>query len=281
MNDILLSCIGFYNFLFLCVSWGIHQFQLIIHQIQQIDLTELSLNAFLFYCKVVSEVKSQYAYYYEHNVVVRDVSDVADYARKYLYAGFMGRRIEPYYNQWISSSILYFHSMTNTYDLVEYFVPIYRDDSIEEINALDYLTEMYNIELNQTKTENNVIVDNVFTVKMENHVFHRICDYTKKEIPTTLSTQPSSIRFISIEILIPFVSSTPFVVTLDDDAYLVDNILFSPAFVKRLMDYNVNSVTFDMNYRVNIMDNNIHSFELDSTKYLVLEKNGYTIVSKR
>jgi len=279
MNDFVAFFYQLYNFISLCILS-------IFNRIQSIDWNEVKLSGFLFYCRTVTTVKQKYNECYENNELVRDIASSLIYSFRYIVACMTDRRIEPNHEFWFSNSCLIFHdyNLTNhfipgyNYSLKEYFVPIHDDDMIES-SKLDYLETWYNIVLKDFEN-NKTTVDNLFIVKDEKYRHYRICNEKNKEIPTSLSTEPSNIRFISIEIHMPVFSNTPYIIEIEPTAYLVDNVFFTPAFVKRYMEYHVDSVTFDMNYKIKIMDNNIHSFELDSTQYLILGKDGYKIISQ-
>lgn len=279
MNDFVAFFYQLYNFISFCITS-------IFNRIQSIDWNELKLSGFLFYCRSVTTVKQTYNDCYENNELVRDIASSLIYSFRYIVAFLTDRRIEPNHEFWFSNSSLIFNDYKLThhfipgcnYKLNEYFVPIHDDDMIES-SKLDYLETWYSIVLKDLE-KNKTTIDNLFTVKDKKYRHYRICNEKNKEIPTSLSTEPSDIRFISIEIHMPVFSNTPYIIEIEPTAYLVDNVFFTPAFVKRYMEYFVDSVTFDMNYKIKIMDNNIHSFELDSTQHLILGKDGYNIISQ-
>ena len=282
MNDFIAFFYQLYNFISIIITMFIVS---IFNRVKSIDWNELKLSGFLFYCRTVTTVKQNYNDLCENNELVRDIASSLIYIFKYVVACLLDRRIETNHEFWFSNSCLVFndYNLTNhfipgcNYKLTEYFVHMYDDDMIET-SKLDYLQTWYNIVLKQSETDKTTI-DNLFTIKDKKYRHYRICNEKNKEIPTSLSTEVSDIRFISIEIHMPVFSNKPYIIEIEPTAYLVDNVLFTPAFVKRYMEYYVDSVTFDMNYKIKIMDNNIHSFELDSTQYLVLGKDGYTIHS--
>uniref|UniRef100_A0A6C0DPG3 Uncharacterized protein n=1 Tax=viral metagenome TaxID=1070528 RepID=A0A6C0DPG3_9ZZZZ len=273
MNEIVLWFNSIYNVGSLFVNS-------VIFQIKSIDWRTHATNLFLLYCKIASQVKTSYSFYYDNYSIFRDFADTCVYGVKYLVSGALNRRIEPLHTNWISCSYLSFNKSLYQpqYNFVEYFVPIY-GDVMEDFSLLEYFKEWFKISLDEVNNENNLIIDAVITTKSSSNRYCRVCNSKNKDIPMSLSDTKSNIRFISIDIYMPAISKDPYVLDLDTDSYLVDNVLFTPAFVRRLMEYNVNSSTFDINYTVKIMDNNIHSFELDSTQYIILEKDGYKIIT--
>ena len=268
MNEITLSLIGVYNFISLL-------FGFIFHKIQSIEWQSYAVDALIVYSKIVTYVRSVHKYFYENNPFIRNGSDIIYYCGRFVYLSALDRRIEPFHYGWLSASSM--RIIDNKYEFSEYFVPF--TDSVDELLPLQYLKEWYKMTVSVMEYELNKDMDTVFTIKDGDYHFYRICNKNSNDIPTELSYEPSNIRFISIEVYMPTISTKPFSVELEKDAYIIDNVLFTPVFIKRLMEYNVNSTTFDINYKVVIMDNNINTVELTSSQYIVLQKEGYRIVS--
>jgi hypothetical protein len=90
--------------------------------------------------------------------------------------------------------------------------------------------------------------------------------------------ESSPIRFISIKYSHPKMKDNLYL-ELDNTMYIISNSLFSPVFVRRLLEYQTEDFVFDKNYKLVIMDNNINTIELDFTKYIILEKESYNIIN--
>jgi len=61
------------------------------------------------------------------------------------------------------------------------------------------------------------------------------------------------------------------------DFFVVGNQLFSPVFVRRLLEYQGGDFVFDMDYKITIIDNNVNILKLDRTKYLFIGVNGLAV----
>ena len=94
--------------------------------------------------------------------------------------------------------------------------------------------------------------------------------------PVRLPLIPSSVSFLSVQYKL---ASSHFSIqlTVNEEAYNVGNHLFTPLFVKRCLEYQPHEYVFDLDYKLVIVDNNIKVLELDSSQYVVLEKDGYMI----
>lgn len=94
--------------------------------------------------------------------------------------------------------------------------------------------------------------------------------------PMMLPLIPSSVSFLSVQYKL---ASLQFNIQLEmnDESCNVGNHLFTPLFVKRCLEYQPQEYVFDMDYKLVIVDNNIKVLELDSSQYVVLEKDGYMI----
>jgi hypothetical protein len=67
------------------------------------------------------------------------------------------------------------------------------------------------------------------------------------------------------------------VLNLPKEFYVIGNEIFSPAFTRRLLEYQPDEFEFGLDYTLKIMDGGINSFELKSDQYLVLGETDYTI----
>jgi len=88
--------------------------------------------------------------------------------------------------------------------------------------------------------------------------------------------EKSNVRFLYIE----FVHNGN-TVTLDipEEMMQVGNELFTPAFLYRLLDHSSSKFhfLFDLDYRLILVDEYLNTSNIDSSKYILLEKNSYCI----
>lgn len=90
------------------------------------------------------------------------------------------------------------------------------------------------------------------------------------------ATERSNVRFLYIEFIHKGIT-----VSLDipDEMMQIGNELFTPAFIYRLLDHTSASFSFlfDLDYHLVIVDEYLNSSNLDSGKYVVLEKDTYRV----
>ena len=93
---------------------------------------------------------------------------------------------------------------------------------------------------------------------------------------TFAKPEKSQVRFLYIE----FVHKGN-TVTLDipEEMMQVGNEIFTPAFLYRLLDHSSTTFRFlfDLDYRLILVDEYLNTSNLDSSKYILLEKNTYCI----
>jgi hypothetical protein len=97
------------------------------------------------------------------------------------------------------------------------------------------------------------------------------------KIPFTfVKPEKSDVHFLYVEFI-----NKENTVSLDipEEMMQVGNELFTPAFVYRLLDHSSSnfSFLFDLNYRLILVDEHLNSTTLHSEKYLLLEKNTYSV----
>lgn len=239
-------------------------------------INRLILNLFLLYCRFVTNLKYIYNHCYEYNSSIKKWMDDVYYWYSVSKGAMLGLRVEPNSKYWISSCCLSSQVLSNEYEMDEYIFPMSEDRSIETI--IKYLDNMYEISKNYLK-RNVGYNDFLFVISDGEYQHYRICNKDVNIAPTSLSREPAFVSFINIEIYIEGHKKSPFYVLLNRDVYLVDNVLFTPTFVKRLLEYNVGSNVFDINYTIKLMDSDIRFLTLNSSQYIVLEKNGYRVVN--
>ena len=195
----------------------------------------------------------------------------------------MDRRVEPISDDWISVSMLtvYYEHDTTANDITyfineNYHIFDYSTDGIEDaIFHAHEFTRWQEGVISLMKSEKNVI-ESLVTMKYNDKYTHKVC--SKDTLMQTSNTfVPSNVKFLSIEYSYPG-SDTPIVLEMNSDEYIVGNEILSKTFVKRMLEYQVNTTVFHHDYVLSIMDNNIDTFELKMGEYIILEKDRYTIV---
>lgn len=95
-------------------------------------------------------------------------------------------------------------------------------------------------------------------------------------VPVQYPLLHSTVSFLNIEYKHPSMK-TRIQIVLHPDFYVIGNVLFTPLFVKRYLEYQTDEYIFDMEYSLVLVDNNIKVVELRSNNYMVLDKDKYTV----
>ena len=72
--------------------------------------------------------------------------------------------------------------------------------------------------------------------------------------------------------------SKPIAIEIPAEMYQVGNVLFTPMFVKRYLEYQSLSYVFDDRYTLDIIDNEMNMLSMNSKQYAVLTEKSWTIV---
>lgn len=243
-------------------------------------INQIILYLFYGYCRFVTKLKNLYKHCYDYNASIKELFDQVHYVYSIIKGSILGLRVEPMEKYWMASCCLSSKVLSNKYEMDEYVFPMTENTSLE--TTIKYLENMYEISKNYLKNNICCYNDFLFIVSDDEYKHFRICNKEYNTAPKCLSREPAFISFINIGIYIPNHPKSPFfVIGLEKSVYLVDNVLFTPTFVKRLLEYNVGLNVFDMDYTIKLMDSNIRFITLTSSEYIVLEKNGYRIVKMK
>ena len=117
------------------------------------------------------------------------------------------------------------------------------------------------------KKEDSMICRSFFAVSdIQWNLFDYVSDSPEKVI----------VKLLDITYTHPLMSNEIYI-ELDDSIYRKDNMILSPLFVRRYLEYQKEPFVFDDQYILNIMDNHIRSLEMTSRQYMVIQENDYTI----
>lgn len=252
---------------------------------------EYAANICLSAFSILQQFKANCIECYQSNKSIKRWIDEILYFYNMCNAGIVNRRFEPNYSHWVSVSILNFQNFNHYNDVAygkEYFTKLNEqfdtfqvEGASAEDNQTDFdfnniIKEWFQSILTIVKSDDGTN-DAVITIKNNDRYNYTIVTKTKQDIPKFISFELSTVRFLSIEIFLPK-SNTSYVVELDKRHFSIGNELFSPAFVKRLLEYQHNKFDFDFEYVIKIMDNNINSIELKNDKYILIENDKYSIM---
>ena len=66
---------------------------------------------------------------------------------------------------------------------------------------------------------------------------------------------------------------------LEQDLFFTNNVILSPLFIKRYLEYQPEEFIFDENYTINLMDDTINMITLTYSQSILLSENSYTIIT--
>jgi hypothetical protein len=192
-------------------------------------------------------------------------------------------RIEPKENHWISIAPLY--KLSGNQELNENYI---LEEHVNLLPCVDYITtDLKNedlllhmnewIDATQNLFEDEGLKEVLILLKFGKEYMYRICKKGMKHLQYVMFEQ-SDMRFLSIEYSYPGIQK-PIFIDVHKYAYMVDNEILSPAFIKRFFDYTIgiDKDVFRSEYVLKIMDNNLNNFELKSDQYILLQSNSYVI----
>jgi len=216
---------------------------------------------------------------------VQMFDEYAWYFIRMIHSILINTRIEPKENHWISVAPLYklssvqesnhnyiLEEHTNLLPCVEYITTTLRNEDL-----ILHMNEW--IDATQNLYDDETLKEVMIILKFGKEYIYKICKKGMKHLQS-ISFELSDMRFLSIEYSYPGINK-PIFIDIHKCAYMIDNDLLSPAFIKRFFDFNigVDKDVFRSEYVLKIMDNNLNNFELKSDQYIVLQKNGYVIQS--
>lgn len=200
-----------------------------------------------------------------------------------IYSIIINTRIEPKENHWISVAPLYKLSgnqeLNHNYLLEEHInlLPCvnYISNDLKNEDLLLHMNEW--IDATQNLYDDDGLKEVMIILKFGKEYIYRICKKGMKRLIYMIFEQ-SDMRFLSIEYSYPGIGK-PIFIDVNKYAYMVDNEILSPAFIKRFFDYTIgiDKDVFRSEYVLKIMDNNLNNFELTGDQYILLLPNSYEI----
>lgn len=135
-------------------------------------------------------------------------------------------------------------------------------------------TMIHHYDLNQDLVQVKDKIDTLYLTQEQNVCICRRNAFVFAKIKRSTSTSTSNIRFLYIELI-----NKGITISLDipDEMMQIGNELFTSAFIYRLLDHQSRSFVFDLEYHLVIVDEHLNTTNIDSRKYIVLEKDNYRV----
>jgi hypothetical protein len=243
-----------------------------IDYLKNYNYNDLLLNAFLLYCKIVFLIQTKSKKIYNDYPFIRQSVNSINYSIKCIQCFLLNSRIEPSNDNWISiaSLNLSYYDRNVYYYNDTYFFRLPENEN----DVFNQLKQWHDITKNIVFVEAN-IVECLIVMNVDNKYIYKICNKNNYELTNNHNFEISRVRFLTVEYI---TKNKIITLELNKNIYYVGNEILSSVFIKRLLEYQVNSYSFDMDYTLKIIDNNIDTFVLKNNEYILLEKNGYSII---
>ena len=130
---------------------------------------------------------------------------------------------------------------------------------------------------------NNNVVETMITMKLKNQYYNKCFnksfnkENSENKAETCYSNTETKGSFLSVEYTHPNMKNK-IVMNIPKDVMIQGNIIMSPLFIKRYLEYQYEYYIFDENYKVNIMDNNVNMLSLKYTDSILLSEKSYSVI---
>lgn len=268
--------------LFTSVEYLVQSTNMMIIEIQNVDYTTILTKLFLIYVDTKIRVSKCGNYLYNNFDCIKNTVDTTSYNLDKITAVYNNYRIEPFNNNWVCISILLKNDETlftgNQQIYLEYYQDI-KPHTTPDVSNTDYhnncLSHFGKIATSIAKSDNNVI-ETMVTMKLDdgttNHSFNKSTD------ERTYSNTRSKSSFLTVEYTHPKMQNR-ISMELEQDLFFTNNVILSPLFIKRYLEYQPEEFIFDENYTINLMDDTINMITLTYSQSILLSEDSYTIIT--
>jgi hypothetical protein len=191
---------------------------------------------------------------YDDHDCIRDTVDATAYITKYTCRLCSCNKEEPMEKTWISLT-----SMDESNQLIEKY-NILENFKISQIHDYFLESDLQNYQL--------------IILKDYKKEPYYICSRPQRLV-SYFNIQISSVHFLSVTYTNG--EDTPVTLAINKEWLTVGNEILGPVHVLRMLEYQEQPFTFSMDYVLDIIDSNIMIFQLSSSQFLKIEKDGYVI----
>lgn len=267
--------------LFTNVEYLVQSTNMMINEIRNIDYTTFLTKGFLIFVDMKIRVTKTGNYLYNNFDIVKNTVDTSSYNLDKLTANYNNYRIEPFDNNWVCISIL----LKNDENLFTGNKQIYLENyqhikshTTPDVSKIEYynncLSYFGKIATSIAKSDNNVI-ETMVTMKLDDGTTNHSFNKTTEE-PTCSNTR-SKASFLTIEYTHPKMPNR-IIMGLEKELYFTNNVILSPLFIKRFLEYQPEKFIFDENYTINLMDNNVNMITLTYSQSILLSEDSYKVI---
>ena len=254
--------------------------------------------------EVVSYVMDGFLYIYNNNIIAKQMTDVSYYYFDMLWCDYYNVKCNmPMNVNWYGTSCLVKNKQTDEINCIIQKIPVqqcyykyifkwilfmqdgsplinddeYTIDNIHNDNDIDNCVSNIGDMLDNKLSLIGDITDCVFILEYFNTFIVRHAMYIDMSSPKISEFVKSNVSFLSIEYTHPKMENSIFF-ELGTQFSIIGNELFTPSFIKYLLEHQFHEYTFDNDYILNIMDTNMDIQQLTYKQYVKIEENKFDVV---
>ena len=247
------------------------------------QISAFLLQGFLFFCKLLHIIETQKTYLYKNVPVIRYLTNYICYILKYIYCSTLSQRIEPFSDSWnsicwmtsydasLTQSHKYYETyenqcmITHIYTFMDHFMTVlYGQHEVDVINIIEPVEDFF------------IKINPIAVIKTEHESTSCYVVAFDKPDMSDFNIKKSKACFLTIEYRHPEME-TPIDFTLDKEWMISGNVLFTPTFVLRMLEYQSRSYYYDDRYIIRIIDKDININDFGMDRYIELTDTGYLL----
>lgn len=241
-------------------------------------LSSVLLKLFDVYVTAQMHISNNCHYAYTHFPIVRVTVDHVVYYGTCFVGLIEGYKVEPIHHNWISTHILIRNNhvfKNNEYIHIENYQMMTNELSPDcSYNSKVENGVMYFYTILQSLISSLMhVVDAIVVMKDGNRYIVRSI-LNKHD---TFQHKASKPVFLSISYKHPRMENQ-IAIEFSESMYQVGNVVLTPMFVKRYLEYQSSSYIFDEEYTLDIIDNDMNMLTMNSKQYGVLCEDGWNII---
>jgi hypothetical protein len=238
----------------------------------------ISINAIWLYSKFCVYCENRGNEIYQQNESVQNIVDAITNTYNYIGDFLSNAKKEPNNAYWITLCTVqnydrYEHNYVES--LQVYDKPICSSDEDVFNESLDFIDkDILRNSITVMKTDG---LYKIRIFKTDDDVVNVTSDETESLNDRPCVLEPSCVKILNAVYKHPEVEE-PIELNVSQEMFMVGNQLFSPAFVRRCLEYQNKYFVFDTRYTVEIVDSNVNVLTLRHGNYLQIEQNTYRVV---
>ena len=242
------------------------------------NMSKFAMTVFNLYVDCCVFIKTNYDHLYGNSPMFRIMVNYLHYGKNYINAQVNQYKIEPYGDHWVSMHVLIKNNHIfkgSQYIHIENYLSLLDDlspNSSYNEKVENGFMYMYNIVMSLISSFLYVIDAIVIMKDGDRYITRSILSKHDK-----FYHDSSKHVFLSIEYSHPKMDK-PIPIEFPEEMYEIGNVVFTPMFVKRCLEYQMEHYVFDENYTINIIDCDANMVSLNNKQYGILMESGWDIV---